>query len=67
MRFQDFVAIVCQTLAKQDMPIETLLSRRESEMLLADCFEAGWSTEETINKIVAGARGEWLFNDFWRD
>lgn len=67
MRFQDFVAIVCQTLAKQDLPIESVLSEKESDMLLADCFEAGWSTEETIDKIAADARGEWLFNDFWRD
>jgi len=67
MRFQDFVAIVCQTLQKMDRPIEGLLSRRESEMLLADCFEAGWQPDQTINKILADARGDWLFNDFWRD
>jgi hypothetical protein len=50
-----------------DHPIEKLLPRREAEMLLCDCFEAGWTPDQTIDKVLSDARGEWLFNDFWRD
>lgn len=67
MRFQDFVAIVCQTLQKEGNPIETLLAPRESEMLLADCFMAGWKPDQTIDKILTDAREEGLIYDFWRD
>jgi len=67
MHFQYFVAAVTQTLESMDHPIEKLLSRREAEMLLCDCFEAGWSPDETIDKVLSDARGDWLFNDFWRD
>jgi len=67
MYFQHFVAAVCQTLESMDHPIEKLLPRREAEMLLCDCFEAGWTPDQTIDKVLSDARGEWLFNHFWRD
>ena len=67
MHFQYFVAAVCQTLESMDHPFEKLLTRREAEMLLCDCFEAGWTPDQTIDKVLSDARQDWLFNDFWRD